>query len=59
MFTALFQELKTVGVITTWFNKMSRDPICILRWPDARMHATLHYRNVKADVFDNHSVSCV
>ena len=59
MYAAVFQEVKTVGVITSiWFN-MLPDPICILRWPDARMHVTLHYRNVKADVFDNHSVSWV
>ena len=56
MYAAVFQEVKTVGVITMWFN-MLPDPICILRWPDARMHVTLHFRNVKADVFDNHTVS--
>ena len=56
MYAAVFQEVKTVGVITSmWFN-MLPDPICILRWPDARMHVT-HFRNVKADVFDNHTVS--
>ena len=55
MYTAVFQEVKTVGVITIWFN-MLPDPVCILRWPDAGMHVTLHYRNVKADVFDNHTV---
>ena len=59
MYTAVIQEVKSVGVITSiWFN-MLPDPICVLRWPDARMHVTLHYRNVKADVFDNHSVSWV
>ena len=57
MYTAVIQEVKSVGVITSiWFN-MLPDPIFILQWPDARMHVTLHYRNVKADVFDNHSVS--
>ena len=61
MYAAVFQEVKTVGVITSmWFN-MLPDPICILRWPDARMitlqDVTLHYRNVKADVFDNHEFS--
>ena len=56
MYTAVIQEVKSVGVITSiWFN-MLPDPICVLRWPDARMHVTLHYRNVKADVFDNHTV---
>ena len=58
MYTAVFQNVKTVGVIISiWFNKMLPDPICILRWLDARMHVTLRYRNVKADVFDNHTVS--
>ena len=57
MYTVVFQEVKTVGVITSiWFNKMLRDPICILPWPDAGMHVTLHYLNVKAHVFDNHTV---
>ena len=57
MYAAVFQEVKTVGVMTSmWFN-MLPDPICILRWPDARMHVTQHFRNVKADVFDNHTVS--
>ena len=57
MYTAVIQEVKSVGVITSiWFN-MLPDPICVLRWPDARMYVTPHYRNVKADVFDNHSVS--
>ena len=58
MYAAVFQEVKTVGVITMWFN-MLPDPICIIRWPDARMHVTLHSRNVKADIFDNHTVSWV
>ena len=58
MYTVVFQEVKTIGVITSvWFNKMLRDPICILQWSDTRMYVTLHYRNVKADVFDNHTVS--
>ena len=57
MYAAVFQEVKTVGVITSIWLNMLLDPICILRWPDARMHVTLHYRNVKADVFDNHTVS--
>ena len=57
MYAAVFQEVKTVGVITSIWLNMLLDPICILRCPDARMHVTLHYRNVKADVFDNHSVS--
>ena len=60
MYTAVFQNVKTVGVIISiWFNKMLPDPICILWWPDARMHVTLYYRNVNADVFDNHKVSRV
>ena len=58
MYTVVFQEVKTIGVITSvWFNNMLRDPICILQWSDTRMYVTLHYRNVKADVFDNHTVS--
>ena len=58
MYTAAFQNVKTVGVIISiWFNKMLPDPICILWWPDAPMHVTLYYRNVNADVFDNHTVS--
>ena len=57
MYAAVFQEVKTVGVITSIWLNMLLDSICILRWPDARMHVTLHYRNVKADVFDNHTVS--
>ena len=58
MCTAVFQNVKTVGVIISiWFNKMLPDPFCILWWSDARMHVTLHYRNVNADVFDNHTVS--
>ena len=60
MYTAVFQNVKTVGVIISiCFNKMLPDPICILQWPDELMHVTLHYRNVKADVFDNHKVSRV
>ena len=60
MYTAVFQEVKTIGVITSiWFNKMLRDSICILQWSGARMYVTLHYRYVKADVFDNHTVSWV
>ena len=58
VYAVVFQEVKTVGVITSiWFNKMLLDPICILPWPETRMHVTLHYRNVKADVSDNHTVS--
>ena len=58
MNTAVFQEVKTIGVITSiWFNKMLRDSICILQWSGARMYVMLHYRYVKADVFDNHTVS--
>ena len=58
MYTAVIQEVKSVGVITSiWFN-MLPDPICVLpRWPDARTHVILPYCNMKVHVFDNHTVS--
>ena len=47
-----------MGVVTSiWFNKLSLDPTCIRQWPDARMYVTLHYRNLKADVFNNQALT--
>ena len=57
MYTVVFKELKTVG--DNFDLIQQNDPICILQWPEARIHVTLHYRNVKANVSDNHIVSRV